>query len=330
MPTSISIDSGSSFLKYFDGQRADQFPAVIERIPEEAPTYPDEIIVSGTRFAVGQTALMATNRHVQDPHIKRGFHGSDEQTVQMCYAFEQLGLNGDYNNLLVSLPYADHQQDDVRKRVLQRKVFEWQTGTGIKRHVAFEYVATTPQGVGALLYHRQQSPGYYDLATLVDIGSCTLDVVTVSHDKRINDYQFNHQASQSNRKVSVATFKSQWIDQIHDIDGLQNRNFGYHQLMAMPIKNNFRLLHRGDSIDLRSTFENVRFEFTRQVADSVRRITGDLWDSLNAVVLTGGGAQLIDLKAWPDDRIHLLDVFANVRGQYHAAVTAETSRQEVA
>ncbi len=51
---------------------------------------------------------------------------------------------------------------------------------------------------------------------------------------------------------------------------------------------------------------------------AVREITGDLWTGLEALIITGGGARLLDERAF-DRRAVTLSGFANVRGQWLAA-----------
>jgi hypothetical protein len=315
----IAIDSGSSYLKMFHGDKPLMFPAVSHRLMG-ATDYPDEVALQGTRYAVGQTALLASTKHRPDPHLDRGFHGSHEQTIQICYALAQAGAEGTYDVLCMSLPYADSRIGTLRNRIKTMRRFQWEDITG-GHEVAFNDVMVLPQGVGALRLWQADSQRMPEVVTLVDIGSCTLDIVTVQRDPRHDTYAYNGDASSSYRDVSVGTFKNTWQSRLRQLDGLQSRTFGYHQLMGMAMQSPLASLQQGhEKLDISQEYRQAAVELTEQVYDRARSTTGDLWLGVEQVLLTGGGAQLIDKLAWPDwQRTRVLDIFANVRGQYLAA-----------
>lgn len=320
--TVVSIDSGSSFLKSYAGDSASMFPALLSRVHHPVERQKGAVTVDGRTYLVGDNAALAQTTYDPSPNIDRGFHGSREQYVQICHVLDELGLDGEQESLICSLPYREHLDTELRKRITERQVFEWVDHSGRRRSVRFSNVYVTPQGVGALAVYYKEHGKQVRSATLVDIGSCTVDVVTIRWDARKKDYVFVRGACDSDRTVSAATFKQAWLKRISKIDGLQQREFGYFQLMRMAMDNNFLLPHRGDRIDLRPDFEVIRQEFTEHIIGTVRQTVKSLWDETEAVILTGGGVELLDLSAWPDDRATKLDVYANVIGQY-LAVTGQ-------
>jgi hypothetical protein len=298
------------------------FPALIEPVHHPVEKQKGAVTVNGTTYLVGENAELAQTTYDPSPYVDRGFHGSREQYVQICYVLDGLGLDGEQESLVCSLPYKEHLDAELRKRITERQVFEWTDHSGRRRSVRFANVYVTPQGVGALAVYYKDHGKQVRSATLVDIGSCTVDVVTIRWDSRKKDYVFVRGACDSDRTVSAATFKHAWLRRISKIDGLQHRDFGYFQLMRMAMENNLELRHRGDRIDLRPDFVSTRQEFTERIICTVRQTVKSLWDETEAVVLTGGGVELLDLSAWPDGRAIKLGVYANVIGQ-HLAVTGQ-------
>lgn len=334
----VSVDSGSSCLKMYDGTRRVWQPAVVKELPAaERHTYRDEVLVEGRRYVVGPTARIA-HKGKDDPFLERGYHGSVEQYVQICHGLEQLGAHGEYDVIYHSLPYTEHQDDAYRRRIKERLVFQWQAD-GKERTVRFHAAATMPQGVGALRLWQDKTrerdrPA---MVALVDLGSCTADFVTVELDERTGDYQYCAGKSISLRAakpgdplINCKRFYDEWLKQITNIDGAQAVAWGYHELMLLPVKRQFLVrCGPGALVDLEPSFQVIADRFTHEVERTIREVLADVWPKVDKIILTGGGAELCNLGDFHDSRVERLSVWANAEGQYLSAQRAGSQRKEV-
>lgn len=318
----VSLDSGSSYFKLFDGKtRLTPFPAAIHPVSAQLP-HPDneEIVVGGNRYLVGADALCEDNRLAAAPRTESDFHGSDEQAVQICYAFNKAGIHGMHDALVVSLPYDMATKLSFAQRreaIKARRTFSWSTREGA-REAEFRKVHIVAQGVGAWNRYRMGNRSkVYECVVVADVGSCTLDIVTM----RLADgrYRFSSPACGSLRAAcSVGGFFTTWSSLLRQQNGLQARTFSYYQLMQNVMRDRLRLPHMGQDIDLRPTYDEARTAFTVQVKEAIEEAVGaSLWPAVDRIILTGGGAKLLCIEAWRDPRIETMDSWANAEGQYH-------------
>lgn len=318
----ISIDAGSSQMKAYNGRKTIKFPSVLQRLPPSMPAYRDELLVNGRRWLVGDEAL---REHDAEPHDERDFHGGRDQYVYMCYALAQLGAEGTYDQLVLSVPYGDGYDSELQRTLTRRKEFSWSQNNKPKA-VTFKRVAALPQGVGALRLFQTMTEKRPELVTMVDIGSITVDVVTAQFDPRTGEYNYVYRACRSDRALGMAAFKQLWVDKyIHNLRGLQNREIGYHTLMNRAIawvearkksaEAELFLKHEASRVSIREGYEELCYEFNTRILDLTREVVGALWPDLDKILVTGGGAEILDLEEWPRHTVKL-DVWANVKGQY--------------
>jgi hypothetical protein len=153
----VSVDSGSSFLKIVAGNHKLSVQTnVLQASESSVVSYDDEIIVNDKKYYVGETAKNATNKLIEDPAIEAGFHGSEKQYIQMCYAFQQMGIMGEHELLVVSLPYSDCRDDAIKSKLKERNVFRWKAfikNEWVDKVASFKEVKIYPQGIGALRFY---------------------------------------------------------------------------------------------------------------------------------------------------------------------------------
>ena len=324
----VAIDSGSSLTKVYDGERSLVFPSLAAEVPKaDHGHFADELVVDGRHYAVGETYFAAENEPNAKPHLDAEFHGSQEQHIHLCYALALLGADGPYDQLILSLPYTDSRNEALRERLKARKRFAYQFttdgGSTFHEHaVTFGAVRILPQGVGALEYYQKSlnGGGGFNVVTLVDIGSCTTDIVTIYKNRVTGKLDYHLRASRSDREISVTRFYDQWYARLRQLPGLQGRDLDYHSLMSRAREGRWELRHDGTIHNIKSQFDETAREFTRTLAHRVQTTTKSLWHETERIVFTGGGAHLLDNEAWPPSApTHVLALLANVMGQYQAA-----------
>lgn len=320
----VSVDSGSSFLKIIVGNHIEQVPTfVVPASSTSVVSYDDEIIVDDKRYYVGETAKNATNKMIEDPAIEAGFHGSEKQKIQMCFAFQLMGIMGDYETLVVSLPYSDCRDDVVKNKLKARNIFKWKAyinNEWVDKYVSFKEIKIYPQGIGALRLFTSDLKEKPKSVCLVDIGSCTSDIISVQLDRRTNDYIYNAQASKSLREISVSDFMRKWAKEIKQAPGMKDRKFSYFELSDMAKHEDFLInILSQPKFNSKPLFQETKKWFTNEIYTHAKEVLGDLWDGIEQVILTSGGAYLIDESTWDcNGRTIKLDEWANVKGQYIA------------
>ncbi len=320
----VSVDSGSSYLKITTGNNLLSIPTnVLQAKETSVVNYDDEIIVNDKKYYVGDTAILATNTFIEDPAIEAGFHGSEKQYIQMCYAFQQTGIMGEHDLLVVSLPYSDCRDETLKNKLKARNKFMWKSlvkGELKEKVASFKEVKIYAQGIGALRLYTHNLTHKPRSVCLIDIGSCTSDIVTVQLDRRTNDYTYNSHASKSLRDISVGDFIKQWAREIKQAPGMKDRKFSYFELTDMIKYNEFeiRLLSQ-PKFNSKPLFEDTKKWFTQEIYRHAKHTLGDLWDGIDQVILTSGGAHLIDESTWEcAGRTIKMDEWSNVKGQYLA------------
>ncbi len=320
----VSVDSGSSYLKITTDNNLLSIPTnVIPAQETTVVTYDDEIIINDKKYYVGDTAILATKTFIENPAVEAGFHGSDKQYIQMCYSFQQIGIMGEYDLLVVSLPYSDCRDETLKNKLKARNKFIWKScikGEWKEKFASFKEVKIYPQGIGALRLYTHNLTQKPKSVCLIDIGSCTSDIITVQLDRRTNDYTYNAHASKSLREISVGDFIKRWSREIKQAPGMKDRKFSYFELTDMIKYNDFEInLLSQPKFNSKPLFEDAKKWFTQEIYKYAKETLGDLWDGIDQVILTSGGAYLIDENTWEcAGRTIKLDEWSNVKGQYLA------------
>ncbi len=314
----ISVDSGSSYLKAFV---QDKEPFLCETVIYEMPATKalrtnSAIEIDGKIYLVGSEAWRSRNEFKSSPETGRDFHGGFTQYVQLCYAFEKLGIEGNHEKLLMSLPYSDCTDKEINERVKSRKEFKWNN-----KKVTFNEVVIYPQGTGAFTYYTKNYNDAPKKIAIVDIGSCTVDLVVVIRDKDGN-YVYNIDSTQSFRNLAVSDFMSMFTSALKQQSGLQDREFDYFELSENIKEKDFLITHNSFApIDVTKIFNETRDRYTQDIYNMLQKETKNLWPSLDKVILCSGGANLINMDKWKcAGRTMQLDEFANVLGQYYDAM----------
>lgn len=231
------------------------------------------------------------------------------------HAFEKNNITGNYDILITSLPYDDFTDINLRKMIKDKKEFVWTNSLNEKRWVQFNSVEIVPQGVGALeLYKKERNGDLPEELTLVDIGSCTTDVVSVIFDEEQGQYVYKEKGCTSIKDISTSVFIRTLRDKINEKRPVKVR-IGYHELTKAILKQKFEIQVGSETIKFQEHYENIRKEFTEDLSNKLQFLLGDSWRSTNNTILTGGGALFV--LPWScEKRTARMDIFANVRGQY--------------
>ncbi len=320
----VSFDSGSSAMKAYAGpDRMVEFPAIVREL-DANDLDGKEIEVSSKYYLVGHTAATSLNRAIRTPHIEEGFHGSTTQYVQMCYAMEELKINGKMGKLIVSLPYTDSRKKDIRKRMKERKRFVWSVTDADdntqERCVEFQEVHIVAQGVGAMQLHSSEDGSQQSKNAImcIDVGSCTTDLVSIRVNEETGLPNFCRDACTTIENVNVNWFKDQWAQNLHFVTRNMSgtKTYDYFGLMQHAIKNDFMMQYGDRRIDIKPAFDETKEEFTKFVKQRLIKVAGELWDDANIIIFTGGGTYLINFEMFGDSRITRMDQWANARGQF--------------
>lgn len=310
----VSIDSGSSNLKVAVSDRIFCEPSLVEEVTEKS-TLQEKVKVNAKWYVAGKRAEQQKSSYQVDPEISGNFHGSDKQMVQWIYVFEKEKLEGRHELLITSLPYETFSDENIVNLIKNRKTFQWQNSSGIQKEITFDKVIVVPQGVGALALYQNENNGKRmpRLLTLIDIGSCTTDIVSVVWDDEDQTYIYKEKDCTSILEISTSVF----IRRIRDKINLKRAlpiDFGYHEI-SRAIQNNEFILQIGSSeIDFRDIYSNQMKLLTNELANKLSELLTDSWRASNEVVLTGGGEKFI--LSWDcEKRTKRLDLFSNVKGQ---------------
>lgn len=307
----VSIDSGSSYLKFAFGDKISVEPSLIEEVSARSSLI-EKVQFKDKWYVAGKRAEQQKGEMNPDPELEN-FHGTDRQEIQLIYAFERNGIEGKHQAIVLSLPYDDFADQDLVKQIQGKKTFTWNNSKSEPRSVHFEQVFVVPQGVGALALYQETEKKTPKLLTLVDIGSCTTDVVSVVWDAEDNTYIFKEKLCTSLKDISTSVFMRKLRDKINEKRPVPIR-IGYHEL-DRAIRNGKYIIQVGSQeIDFKEHFEGVKVKFTQELSTKLEELLGDAWRASNEVVLAGGGAAFVN--EWDcERRTTRMDGLANVKGQ---------------
>lgn len=331
LPEVVSIDSGSSYMKAFDGTHSVMFEGVVHRLPATAPGADDALIVDGKRYLVGGAALTYQGNPTQAPCREAGFHGGVKQHVQICRALSAMGITGRHDKLVMSLPYLRAREAHCHEAVTRRRDFVWQDRAGAHA-VSFGRVVVIPQGVGALrLFEREQPQTPLRQVILIDVGSCTTDIVVVRRTGTGvgSKWAFVEDSCTSWQHISTTVFFSAWARRLGSLEGFADYAWNYYTLMRRAMDRDLTWQHGARKVDLAPHFEEAVRAFSEGLLAEVRNhCAPSLWLECDGIILTGGGASLVELHPWEDERERLItmDTWANARGQYYHARGSVSSK----
>ena len=313
----VSIDSGSSYLKMYSVTEKNEInileASLVEEVGERSQLS-TRIKVDGKWYVAGRMAELQKTSYQEEPEIGE-FHGSSKQLIQWMHAFEKNNLVGDFESLITSLPYDDFANLNLRKMIKERKEFTWTNASNEERSIRFKSVEIVPQGVGALeLYKKERNGDLPEELTLVDIGSCTTDVVSVIYDEEQGQYIYKEKGCTSIKDISTSVFIRTLREKINEKRSVKV-NIGYHELTKSILKQKFELQIGSETIQFKDHYENIRKEFTQVLSDKLQQLLGDSWRSTNNTILTGGGESFV--LPWScEKRTARMDIYANVKGQF--------------
>ena len=313
----VSIDSGSSYLKLYTIIEGREILVSEASLIEEVPEYSQlnsKIKVENKWYVAGRIAELQKTNYQENPELGE-FHGSNKQFIQWMHAFESKNLVGKFDTLILSLPYDEFAKFELRKVLKSKTKYEWLNSKNEQRFISFDTVEIVPQGVGALeLYKKERGNDLPESLTLVDIGSCTTDVVSVIWDEVDNAYIYKEKGCTSIKDLSTSVFIRKLSDKINEKRPVKIK-IGYHEISKAIHKQKFELQIGSEKIEFKEHYEYLRKEFTELLAEKLKNLLGDSWRSTQNTILTGGGESFI--LPWDcERRTARLDTYANVKGQF--------------
>lgn len=330
----IAADSGSSYHKIYDGNARFMSPSVVSEWRGRQATG-REIIVDNKTYMVGDSARTATTSVIQEPHLERAFHGSLNQYIQHCYALQLLGAEGEQEIFVQSVPYSDSRNTALLDKLKARKQFKWiSTGENgpIEHVVDFKTIQILPQGVGAMQNYCDEHPDDQPaVMMLVDIGSCTTDVIVIRKNRTTGQPDYCHEACKSIEHINATAFKKDWVDTLRsETRGLPfDKRFDFYDMMYMPVDNNFQMRVCGDIIDCEPAFLKAKQRFSDILCRILQATAAEMWGDIDRIIVTGGGGVLIDDDAF-DARLRHLGLWSNVEGQFSMFGEVEEEAEDAA
>lgn len=313
----VSVDSGSSYLKMYSQTEESEIcileASLVEEVSDRSQL-DSRIKVENRWYVAGRMAELQKTAYQEEPEIGE-FHGSLKQFTQWMHAFEKNNLHGDFDVLITSLPYDDFANLQLRKAIKEKKEFKWINANDEERLINFKTIEIVPQGVGALeLYKKERKGDLPEEMTLIDIGSCTTDVVSVIWDDEQEQYIYKEKGCTSIKDISTSVFIRKLRDKINEKRSVKIK-IGYHELTKSILKQKFELQVGSERIEFQDHYENIRKEFTQVLSDKLQMLLGDSWRSTNNTILTGGGESFV--LPWScEKRTARMDIYANVKGQF--------------
>jgi len=320
----VSMDSGHSVMKgaTWDGGNLvrSSFQAIAEPVQEQQAMEVDYAIqVDGVWYAMQESGrLIDSSKEIQLAHSS--FHGSTGQTAQMCWFFEKNNIFGKQLYLIISVPYSDSKDKLLIEKLKSRRVFEWTSQNGESRNVEFEEVIIYPQGVGALRFFQAYTGLGPKKVSMIDIGSITLDIVSLRKFNTDAPYKYNVGASGSIREGAAGkSLMDDSLSRIRDINGLTNVTESYHDISDRMQYKEYKITSPGGVVrDVEGVINQSRKEFTLNSVKRCKGIINHDWENTDAFILSGGISLVLDLAQWEcRGRTYLTSPWANTLGQLY-------------
>jgi hypothetical protein len=319
----IAIDPGSSYTKvsFADGS-VHQFPSIITKLaPADITAHIAKFVIwyDGVPYLCGYDALAQSDlKQERDVRADAGFHGSIEQEVLFAYIFDELELSGRYNTLCQSLPFVDHLEDSLVSRICAKKEISWKRAEKTKS-LQFDVREIVAQGVGALALKNYLNNPEFRTLIVVDGGSVTLDVPVLTWHIGKQQHVYSAQ-SFSSRTLNVRELINQIKSELRSLPGLQDRNWGYHDLAEMHRERRYSIQHGSHKYEpdrILPIFQSHMKKFTIDLNKYLKEQLGDeMWSRADRVLIAGGIVHWLDKSVWTcNERTEFLDETANAKGQ---------------
>lgn len=324
----LSIDPGSSFTKGYSDRKLESISIPSIATALTAPDLKlhdsnDILWVNENPYLTGWDAQAQQDMdQATDAQSGAGFHGSDLQEVLICATIDEMGFGtGEEVLLIQSLPFSQTQDRALVEQLKARRELKWRKGD-IEKSITLSDRIVVAQGVGALVEAGLQNDSTYRNIILADIGSITLDcpVLTWHQGRKSHTY---HNKSHSSRQFNVRKVVGNIIRSLKNLEGLQDRKFGYHDIAEMHQERRYKIVHGAtlkNSDEVSPIFEAEMRRFTKDIQNHLRESVGDeMWDRADRIVVAGGGVHWLDKSCWDSaERTTFLDEWSNVKGQYNS------------
>lgn len=303
--TFLAVDTGYSYVKYayktidpatgevITPLKKGKFIAAIAPLDEVAGYGVGDskaVEYNGDRYLVGKDALLS--RSVLPT---RGDDFLVKYSPLMIHEIiKREGVNP--NLLVVSLSIAEYAK---KRNELKESCSNFQVGDKI---YAFD-VEVLPQGIGIWEY-----AGRPESAMIIDIGFNTIDIVTILDGRPAGEYSMG--------------FKDMGVCEITNaISSYINSKFpGYFvpEIALVKIVKDGQLRINRKNYDIRDVIEKKRKGYTERIFTTIKTSPklSTIFDSVDQVIVAGGGAYFIDEDLKEEFRFTVLDEpeFANVLG----------------
>lgn len=315
----VSSDLGSSFCKVSNGDSKVRFPSIVQ-----GSRPGNGICVGGAWYVVGRDAIDAQLNPRTDPQAIAKYHGSASQLILLCDAMRRMGYDDAHGIelLMLGLPFGMHRDAAVCKRVEQMcQLLSWhQPDFEGEIRVTPRRVRIVPQGLGTLRLFAEQHPDRAQEGSRIavaDVGGQTTDVINMEVEEG-GTPRFIGGCSRA-IGINVLEFYRMLLDDMQDKTRnayVLKRDYHFHDVMERV--RHGRLLFQegpgGPEHDATDNVARVRRAWTMRLQAAVQEVIGSRWSDLSAMVLTGGGAALVDENTWQGPVVTMGDT-ANVDGQ---------------
>lgn len=316
MGVCASVDMGSSVTKGAADNGSEEalvsFPSVV--VPVEAG-HPGAIGVDSGWYAVGTDAMRMQREQNTRPQTGAEYHGSDTQRILVCALLRALGVHkqGGVSKLAMGLPYVLTLDADVMGQMTEFcRTFRWRDSDGTEHVVHPDERYLPAQGSGALIkYLASNRHDEARLVLVVDVGGQTTDCVATELGALVG-------ACSQSVGINVYTYFEWLVARIKAEPYAVQRSWDYHDLMDRVRQQ--RYLVRGNDgrqQNIERCVVQTRHTWTRALQVAVQGNMGSRWPDVERIVLTGGGAALVDTSVWRGP-ITVMDGYANVQGQHMA------------
>ena len=177
------------------------------------------------------------------------------------YAFDQLGVVGSFEALILTLPWSDYYtKKDLIKLMKSRNKFVWLNSEGEERKAVFGHIYIIPQGTGAFHLFDSKTDEKPESVILADIGSCTTDIIALQWDEDDEEYVYRENLSKSLKSVSTGVFMDGLVEEIFK-KRPKKFDINYHVLDRKIRKGDFTIKDGSTIIDFREEFEQQKTVF---------------------------------------------------------------------
>ena len=322
----LGLDCGSSSVKACYSEIAKPYRDVsIATVPEFPGKHKSNLIyIDEVGYLVGEDALINESKVREQPNVQPDFHGSIEQVAIHCGVFRDLQLDrvANVGKLALTVPYSLKTETSVIEKLKSKTSYQWEQFEGnrlVKKSVNFDSVEVIPQGVGAAVRHGLLNNPKYETFGVLEVGSVTIEAIVFRWSNKRDFHMYNEEVSSSLRNISISQVYSDLRKRLNNVPGLENREFSYFELCEILENKRYNIqmgsTNISESLVRDKVIETMNY-FTENLAlDAQDQWGKNLWQRLNRLLISGGGAGLVNKGAWRcADRTIYGDSFDNVIG----------------